>query len=91
MDRPWYVCSRRARVVAPEPLIRQPINIGQCERRRAEQQLRQLNESLELGGAGLGMFIAHNLVHGVLKGEIHLRSDVGQGVVFTPTPPAVTP
>ncbi len=47
--------------------------------------------TLGQGGSGLGMFIVHNLMHGVLKGEIHLRSDVGQGVVFTLTLPAVTP
>ncbi|GJJ03333.1 hypothetical protein RugamoR64_38710 [Duganella rhizosphaerae] len=43
------------------------------------------------GGSGLGMFIVHNLAHGVLKGDIKLDSACGKGVTFTLTVPAVTP
>lgn len=43
------------------------------------------------GGSGLGMFIVHNLAHGVLKGDIKLDSECGKGVTFTLTVPAVTP
>ncbi|WP_332855417.1 hybrid sensor histidine kinase/response regulator [Duganella sp. S19_KUP01_CR8] len=43
------------------------------------------------GGSGLGMFIVHNLAHGVLKGDIKLDSTCGKGVTFTLTVPAVTP
>ncbi len=43
------------------------------------------------GGSGLGMFIVHNLIHGPLKGEIRLDSEVGKGVAFTMAMPAVTP
>jgi signal transduction histidine kinase len=43
------------------------------------------------GGSGLGMFIVHNLIHGPLKGEIRIESEIGKGVRFTMTVPAVTP
>jgi PAS domain S-box-containing protein len=45
--------------------------------------------TLGQGGSGLGMFIVHNIVHGVFKGDITLDSDVGQGAVFTITLPLV--
>ncbi|MES2017138.1 MAG: PAS domain S-box protein [Pseudomonadota bacterium] len=44
--------------------------------------------TLGQGGSGLGMFIVHNLIHGVFKGEIHLDSEIGHGVVFTLRLPA---
>jgi PAS domain S-box-containing protein len=43
------------------------------------------------GGSGLGMFIVHNLIHGLLKGDIKIDSAVGKGVVFTMSLPTVTP
>jgi len=43
------------------------------------------------GGSGLGMFIVHNLVHGPLRGDIRIDSEVGKGVLFTMTLPVVTP
>jgi PAS domain S-box-containing protein len=43
------------------------------------------------GGSGLGMFIVHNLIHGPLKGDIRIDSEVGKGVVFTMSLPTVTP
>jgi len=45
--------------------------------------------TLGQGGSGLGMFIVHNIVHGVFKGDITLDSDVGRGAVFTITLPLV--
>jgi len=32
------------------------------------------------GGSGLGMHIVHNIVTGILKGELSLTSEVGQGI-----------
>lgn len=43
------------------------------------------------GGSGLGMFIVHNLIHGTLKGEIRIHSQLGAGVAVTLTLPAVAP
>lgn len=42
------------------------------------------------GGSGLGMCIVHNLAH-AQKGEIHLESEVGQGVTLTLSLPLVAP
>ena len=46
---------------------------------------------LGYGGSGLGLFVVHNLVRGVLKGEIELDSDLGKGVTITLTVPLTTP
>lgn len=43
------------------------------------------------GGSGLGMFIVHNLIHGNLKGDIRLESELGKGVRFILSIPLVTP
>jgi len=39
------------------------------------------------GGTGLGMSIVFNLVTQTLKGNIHLESEVDQGIVLTMTFP----
>ncbi len=43
------------------------------------------------GGSGLGMFIVHNLIHGVLMGHLRLESDVDQGLRLIFLVPTVTP
>jgi len=43
------------------------------------------------GGSGLGLFIVHNLVHGVFKGELQLDSEPGHGMRLNIRMPAVTP
>lgn len=35
------------------------------------------------GGSGLGMHIVHNIVTGILKGQLHLKSDAYQGIEIT--------
>lgn len=35
------------------------------------------------GGSGLGLHIVHNIVTGVLSGKVDVRSQVGEGAVFT--------
>ena len=35
------------------------------------------------GGSGLGLHLVYNLVSGVLQGQLHLRSQPGQGTTFT--------
>jgi PAS domain S-box-containing protein len=47
--------------------------------------------TLGQGGSGLGMFIVHNLVHGVFHGDIELDSDVGKGLRITLSLPLVAP
>ena len=43
------------------------------------------------GGTGLGLSIVHNLITGVLGGRIEVRSELGQGTVFTIRLPRVSP
>ncbi len=43
------------------------------------------------GGSGLGMYIVHNLICGVLKGTLKMESDTGQGFRLIFDVPAVTP
>jgi PAS domain S-box-containing protein len=43
------------------------------------------------GGSGLGLSIVHNLVHGILKGQLRLESKPGKGVRLTFSLPALTP
>jgi signal transduction histidine kinase len=43
------------------------------------------------GGSGLGMFIVHNLIHGVLMGNLRIESEVDQGLRLIFLVPAVTP
>lgn len=46
---------------------------------------------LGLGGSGLGLHVAHNIVTGVLGGRIELHSEPGQGATFTIVLPLVAP
>ncbi|MEJ7806586.1 MAG: HAMP domain-containing sensor histidine kinase, partial [Telluria sp.] len=43
------------------------------------------------GGSGLGLHVAHNIVSGVLGGQIELHSEPGKGTTFTLTLPRVAP
>ncbi|MBI3283702.1 MAG: PAS domain S-box protein [Burkholderiales bacterium] len=43
------------------------------------------------GGSGLGMYIVHNLIYGVLKGSLKLESDKEQGLRLIFHVPATTP
>jgi PAS domain S-box-containing protein len=43
------------------------------------------------GGSGLGLTIVHNLVHGVLKGQIRLESEAGRGIRLEISVPLCTP
>lgn len=43
------------------------------------------------GGNGLGMHICHNIVTGILGGQIKVESKVGKGTLFTLTLPRVAP
>jgi PAS domain S-box-containing protein len=46
---------------------------------------------LGAGGSGLGLYITHNIVTGVLGGRINVRSVEGQGTTFTMLLPPVAP
>ena len=46
---------------------------------------------LGLGGSGLGLHVAHNIVTGVLGGRIELHSEPGHGTTFTIVLPLVAP
>jgi len=46
---------------------------------------------LGCGGSGLGLYIAYNLVTGVLGGTVEVRSQPGQGTVFDLILPIVAP
>ncbi|MES3020053.1 MAG: ATP-binding protein [Pseudomonadota bacterium] len=46
---------------------------------------------LGLGGSGLGLHVAHNIVTGVLGGRIELQSERGKGSTFTLVLPPVAP
>lgn len=46
---------------------------------------------LAQGGSGLGMYIVHNLIYGILKGNLRLESELGQGLRLILQVPAVTP
>lgn len=43
------------------------------------------------GGSGLGMYIVHSLIYGVLKGTLKLESDSGLGLCLIFHVPAITP
>jgi signal transduction histidine kinase len=43
------------------------------------------------GGSGLGLHIVHNIVGGVLGGQIKVDSTPGQGTEFRMTLPVVAP
>ena len=42
------------------------------------------------GGSGLGLYVVHNLIYGVLRGTLKLESDKEQGVRLTFRVPATT-
>jgi two-component system NtrC family sensor kinase len=46
---------------------------------------------LGCGGSGLGLYIAYNLVTGVLGGTVEVRSQPGQGTAFDLVLPMVAP
>lgn len=46
---------------------------------------------LGLGGSGLGLHIAHNIVSGALGGQIDVQSQAGHGACFSLTLPLVAP
>lgn len=43
------------------------------------------------GGSGLGLYIVHNLVQGIFKGNVRLESEINQGVHLYFSFPATTP
>ena len=43
------------------------------------------------GGTGLGMTIVHNLITGMLQGQIEVQSELGQGSAFSVNLPRVIP
>ena len=43
------------------------------------------------GGTGLGMTIVHNLITGMLQGQIEVQSELGQGSAFIVNLPRVIP
>ncbi|MES2951511.1 MAG: ATP-binding protein [Pseudomonadota bacterium] len=46
---------------------------------------------LGTGSSGLGLYITHNIVSGILGGRIHVNSEVGRGSTFTLILPTVAP
>ncbi len=46
---------------------------------------------LGTGSSGLGLYITHNIVSGILGGRIQVGSDVGRGSTFTLSLPTVAP
>lgn len=47
--------------------------------------------TLGSGNSGLGLYVAHNIVTGILGGQLHVSSTLGQGSIFTISLPLIAP
>lgn len=47
--------------------------------------------TLGSGSSGLGLYITHNIVTGILGGQLHVSSTLGQGSIFTISLPLIAP